>query len=227
MANTMRFRGNILLIILMMLFASCGENHALKKETFYFAAENRSWIPDFDIGDTFLMIDNNGISHSFLMISESEEFSKSWGGFLGITTHMSLTEYNYKEFSSNYGQRFSISLTAGWEPYGDELYVSFGANSFAYDFKMQTVSRVNTHAGSKSKLMTDEGYLDEGETIESNVKIHESLIIGAIEWENVLHFTLNDFVDEIDSFEVTEIYISKDDGLVKYVLKSGIYFERH
>jgi hypothetical protein len=63
---------------------SCGEESALKEETIYFQKENKNWITADSIGCNFILQDNNGISHSFTMLRDFYEFSKSWGSFLGI-----------------------------------------------------------------------------------------------------------------------------------------------
>jgi hypothetical protein len=205
---------------------SCGEESALKEETIYFQKENKNWITADSIGCNFILQDNNGISHSFTMLRDFYEFSKSWGSFLGINTDMTHTEYHYQSYSSNYGIPFSLSLTAGFKPFGDEIYIDLYGVGFAFDFKFETVSRVNTGFGIKSKLMTDKAYEQQGEEIFSEVEILDSYSTSFHEYDTVMFFQLQDFKDKWGDFTVNKIYMAKNIGLIKYEMNNGISFER-
>lgn len=227
MGSIMKLFGRLLLafVVVISLF-SCGEDSALKEETIYFQDENKGWITSDSLGFNFIIVDNNGISQSFTMNRDNYEFSKSWGSFLGVNTDMTNAEYHYQAYTSNYGITYSISLTAGFEPFGDDLFVELDGIGFAYDFKFNTISRLYTDFGIKSKLMTDKGYELQGEDIFSKVRFIDTYSTNLDTFENVLHFQLNDFTGNWDDFTVTNIYVAKNIGLIRYELNEGIIYER-
>ncbi len=213
----------------MMVFILCtscgGEENALKKETFYFNEYHAGWITLDSIGDSFVMTDNNGISQSFTMTGNSYYLNKSWSSFLGVNTIMTYTEYQYQYYTSSFGISHSISLTAGRPPFGDDLYVTLNGVGFAYDFDFAIVSRLDTPFGYKSMLMTDKGY-EVPDEIQSKVEILDSLVTPYTRYDEVLHFTFNDFNESWTDKTVTEIFLAREEGLVKYILAGGISGER-
>ncbi len=214
-------------LLLLGLLTACGEDHALKKERFFFQEENTAWLPADTLDEVFLMRDNNGITISFIKKSEDYYFNKSWSSFLGVNTRMSLTEYRYLSYRTPFGQTFRISLTAGWPPYGDELYVSLNGIAFSWDFGFKTISHLEADDQYLSKLMTGNGY-EEREKIRSTVRLLDSLRISERVYHEVMHFTLLDFMEEAPSkpFRVRDIYLAKEWGLVRYDLANGIRYER-
>ncbi len=206
---------------LLLVLTACGENHGLKEETFLFAEGNADWIITDSTRYQFIMQDANEISYGFSLKDSSYYFGKSWSSILGITTHISYKEYHYQNFISNYGQSFHLSLTAGFPPYGDDLYIDLGDIAFSYDFVYETISRVNVFDHHKSSIMTDKGY-EQDEEIFSKVEILNNLTIGDTAYGTVLHFKLEDFTEELYKHSVKEIFIAKNFGLVKYVLNSGL-----
>lgn len=227
MESIMKLFGRLLLVFVFFVnLLSCGEDSALKEETIYFQDENKGWITSDSLGFNFIIVDNNGISQSFTMNRDNYEFSKSWGSFLGVNTDMTHAEYHYQAYTSNYGITYSISLTAGFEPFGDDLYIELDGIGFAYDFQFNTISRLYTDFGIKSKLMTDSGYELQGEDIYSTVNFYDTYLTTSDTFENVLHFQLNDFKDNWEDFTVTNIFIAKNIGLIKYELNKGITLER-
>ena len=138
--------------------AACGKENALKKETLYFQPENKGWITPDTIRSYFVVVDDNGISSSLSMQQNSHYFNTSSSGFLGITTNITNREYHYQSYRSTYGIPFSLSLTSGFTPFGDELYIELARVGFSYDLKFKTITRLNTDFGNKSTTMTDNGY---------------------------------------------------------------------
>jgi len=197
----------------------------VKEETINFDSENKDWITSYEIGDNFIMKDNNGISHSFSMTDNSYYFSESEGGYFFVTTHKSNTEYHYQNFTSNYGTQFSLSLTAGFEPFGDDIYIKLDNIGFVYDFKFQTISRIDSPFGYLSKTMTDKGY-EKNVTINSTVEIIDSYIVNESRYLEVLHFTFKDYVEKWEAYTVKEIFVAKKYGLIKYILNNDLIFER-
>lgn len=223
----MKLYHNILLIVLsaFILFA-CGPDHGLKEETFYFKEENTAWLPPDSSGDNFIMIDNNNISQSFVMLGENCEFDQTWGGFLGINTLTTNTEYHYKNYSSSFGYSHSISLRAGWSPFGDEINISLGQMSFRYDIDEEVISDLNTNFGYKSMSYTEDGYEVESVPIKSTVEILETYTTKHKQYDNVLFFDLKDFINDWESLTITKIYVAKNIGLIKFELNNGISYER-
>lgn len=227
MASIMKLFGRLFFALLMVGgVISCGENSALKEETLYLKKENKGWLAADSLGYNFILVSNHGIAQSFVLSSENYEFNKSWGSFLGVNTDMTYSEYHYQAYSSNYGVSYSSSLTAGFKPFGDDFYVELDRVGFAYDFKFKTLSRITANFGYKSKLMTDKGYETQGEEIYSAVEILSTYSTQQNTYDTVLYFRLNDFKEQWNDFTVTDIYIAKNTGLIKYKLNSGVAFER-
>ena len=119
-----------------LMVSSCGEDSALKEETFRFKEINRGWAGTNQWGSSFIMTDDNGISQSFTQSDYNAYFTKSWTSILGINTHMSHIEYTHQNWFSTYGLSFYQSLTAGIPPHGDRLYLSVGGAGFEYDLDL-------------------------------------------------------------------------------------------
>ncbi len=215
-----------LLLPVLLLVTACGEDHALKKEHFYFAPENVGWLPADTLPETFWIRDNNGITYSYTLSTEDHYMNKSWSSVLGINTRMSFNEHHYKEYRSPNGSAFHISLTAGWPPFGDELYVSVMGTSFAWDLGLETLSRVEAGEMYLSRGMTETGY-DEHQKILSTVEMLDTLRAGGTVYPDVLHFTLLDLPGGTPNpWRVIQIYLAKEWGLVRYDLACGIRYER-
>jgi hypothetical protein len=216
------------LILIAALFSlmACGENHALKEETFRFDKANEGWIVEDSTMYRFIMQDDNGISYGFSLRDSSYYFGKSWSSILGVTTNISYKEYHYQNFYSSYGKSFHLSLTAGFPPYGDDIYVGLDDINFCYDFEYDTISRLDVFSKHKSMSMTDQGYEQQDGKIFSTVTFLNDVIIGDVTYDSVLHFELKDFTEELYHHSVREIFIAKGVGLVKYVLNSGLVVVR-
>lgn len=226
MRKVMRLSLSLLIPVALAFLVSCGENMALVEETLYFDAGNAGWLSQDTMGVNFVMSDNNGITQSFTMDSEEHYFGKSWTSTLGITTHMTHTEYRYQAWHSSYGYSLSQSLRAGFEPYGDRLYVDLHGTTFAFDLKTATLSEVSCSAGRISLTMTDIGYEAWDEEILSTIELMESYATASTVYDSVLHFSLKDFEGERDDFDVTTIYLAKHAGLIRFELENGVVYER-
>jgi hypothetical protein len=205
--------------------AACGKESALKKETLDFQPESKGWITNDTIRSHFVVVDDNGISSSFTMQQNSHYFITSTSSILGITTNLTTREYHFQGYGSTYGIPFSLSLSAGFKPFGDELYIDLARVGFAYDLKFETITRVNTDFGNKSKNMSNNAY-EPGDGMLSTVEILSSFSTSYHDYETVLYFQLLDFEDKWDDFTVVKIYVAKGIGLVKYELNNGLSFER-
>lgn len=173
------------------------------------------------------MKDINGISSSFEMTGNSESMGKSWTTVMGINTRTSYTEECFQSFSSGFGMTLGISMRANSPPHGDNISITLDQVGFTYDFDFESVHSLDTPYGYKNLLTTDKGYEvhNDGE-IRSTVEMLDSLLTSYGTYQEVLHFTFRDFNNYWTDFTVTEIYLAKEVGMVKYVLASGISSER-
>ncbi len=220
------FRG-LLLLFALFLLVSCGEDSPLAcEETYYVSNDNKVWLTNDSIGDSFVMTDQNGISQSFTMQSNYTDFDKSWGGYFFITTHRSYREQYYQDYGSTYDTGFSLSLSALWDSYGDEISVQVGRTYFTYNFNYQKMSRLGCGDSYMSMTMTDQGYEEENETY-STLSLLDSLRVGNILYREVLHFTCLDLAEEWEDYTVKEIYLAKHYGLIKYALQNGLVYSRN
>jgi len=204
---------------------SCGEDSALTERTVSFHGDNDRWLTSFEPGEHFVMTDSSRIRRSYLMITDQHTYEKSWGSFLFINTDMLHTEYRYQQFRSVFGPSFSISLTAYEAPYGDELYISVGKVSFAYDLAVRLVSRVYMNTESKSMLMTGTGH-ENNESVLSGVEMLDSLEVRDKVYKKVFRFTLVDFVESQEAYTPRVISVSKGNGLIRVEFAGGNYLER-
>jgi hypothetical protein len=214
-----------LIILLILVVTSCGEDSALKVETLNLADENRDWITPDKYGNSFVLMDNNKISQGFSMYQNSSDFSPSTTSYFGIRTRLTKTESFTQAWSSNFGQSIMLILTAGFEPFGDRFSISVNGLNFMYDFKFETIGHIYFDSGSKSKTMTDTGYV-ETDTIFSVVDLQDTLTVHGVKYTGILHFRLEDFKDQWTDFTVREICLAKNVGLIKYTLNNGIVYER-
>lgn len=221
MVNAIQYSNKLILAFLILLIASCGEKNALREVTYFFEEENRYWLMNAAPGDNFLMTDSFRITQSFQMNNDSYYFNEGSSGILIFTTKRSFWEYRYQGFTSNYGINFNLSLTAGDKPFGDQLYISLANTGFAYDLKHNTVSRINTPLGDRFKIRTNKGY-EEDEPINSTVEIIDLLEIEGSVYHDILHFSFDDFNDSWTDFTITDIFVTKQLGLIKYRYNNGI-----
>lgn len=212
--------------LVILLLPGCGEDSALREETFRFSDQNRGWAGQDEWGSSFIMSDDNGISQSFTQSEYSAYFTKSWTSILGINTHMSHIEYAYMNYYSTFGSGFSQSLAAGIPPHGDRLYLSVGGTGFEYDLDTETITRIDSPFGYLSKIITDTGY-EEDEKIGSTVKLIENLTIGNMVYNDVILFKFDDFRTQWGPYTVTEFYVSKDSGLIRFIMNSGLSSQRN
>lgn len=224
MMNTIKLRISLLTLPVLFLLGSCSENWALREETFLIASENENWVPVKVEEESFIMTDTLGISYGFVMESEYYYLDKSWGGFLGLNTHMTHTEYRSRGYVSTYGQDYSIAVRAAtWEPYGDELRVEVMDLVFRYDLLLEMVTGLDTPFYMENYIETSEGYEYDNKIL-STCAMLDSLSIGERIYENVLQFRLLDQPDKWDRHTPVSICIAKGVGLIEYTLNNGITY---
>lgn len=217
---------SLLTILALFLFWSCGEDSPLAREETYFVSNDKQeWLSNDSLGESFVMTDQNGISQSFTMHENKKEFDKSWGGYFFVTTHRTYREHIYQSYSSTYETNYSLSLSAFWDPYGDEIRAEVGSTSFTYNFNYECLSRLECGNGYLDKLMTDQGYEEDFKSY-SSVKFLDSLRVGNTIYRELLHFTCLDLAEEWEDHTVKEIYLAKHYGLIQYKLQNGLVYSR-
>jgi hypothetical protein len=225
----MRSLSKLMYVTFGLVLISCGGEgeHPLKEEYYYLEEINREWLAPDTIHEVFYMKDINGISSSFRMTGNHEEMGKSWTTVMGINTRTTYTEEYFQSFKSSFGMVLGISMRANTPPHGDNIKISLGEVGFSYDFDFDMVHSLDTPFGYKNLLMTDKGYEvhDDGEIL-STVEILDHLDTEYDSYQDVLHFTFNDCSKQWMDFTVTEIYIARGIGLVKYTLANELSAER-
>ncbi|HKK62694.1 MAG TPA: hypothetical protein VJ951_09045, partial [Bacteroidales bacterium] len=203
----------IVILSLLASLLSCSEDWALVEETFLLNKENDNWVPE-TATESFIMTDENHISQGFVISGEDQYMDKSWGGFLGLNTHMSFTEYRHRSYSSTYGYTFYSSIRAGWEPFGDQISIGLNDVEFCYDLGLDTLNQVSTKDCRLSYLHTSEGY-EGNEQIISTATVKDTLTINGKQYNDVIFFRLEDCPSSRGNFVIREIYFAKNAGLVK------------
>ena len=159
MKSITRYRISLPLLISYLLLSSCGEDWAFVEKTYTIAEENDAWLPAETTETVFQMRDNAGITHSYMKAQEIHELDKSWGGYFGITTDITYTEYRSRSYTSTYGSEYSISLRAAtWDPYGDQLRVELNGIVFRYDLSLEVLTEVSSPSFHTGSTQTSEGY---------------------------------------------------------------------
>lgn len=229
MGNFMRSLNKLIYVAMGLFLLSCGGEgeHPLKEEYFYLEKTNKEWLAPDSIHEVFYMKDFNGISSSFMMTGNQEDMGKSWTNIMGINTRTTYTEECFQSFSSSFGMVLGMSMRANSPPHGDNIRISLEEVGFSYDFDFALVHSLDTPFGYKSLLMTDKGYElhDDGEIL-STVEMLDHLDTEYESYHDVLHFTFKDFSTQWTDFTVTEIYIARGVGLVKYTLANELSAER-
>lgn len=224
--NTTSWWIKLIQVLMALLVSSCGEDWAFRETTYTIDASNDSWLPVEHQDTVFLVEDNYGISQSFVSDEEYYYLDKSWGGYFGITTDITYTEYRSRHYTSTYGDKFSLSLRAAtWEPYGDALRVEVNDVMFRYDLGQEIITEVSTpflHIGASQ---TSEGYAYE-DTILSTCTLRDTVLLNGTLYNDVLHFKLLDAPGKWNQETVREIFIARETGLVKYILNSRTYYLR-
>lgn len=210
------------LFVVFVVTLSCGgEDGGLKEVNLKVNDESKEWLTSDSLGTNFIMRDDYGISQSFCMTGYSNGFSPSTTSYFWIKTKTTNTESYYQTYTSGFGNFFSIMITAGPEPFGDDITITLDDYSFTYNFKYQTISRLSTPYGYKSKTYTSEGF-EENEKIYSTVNYVDTITIAGNLYNGVLHFKLADITEKWESYTITDIYIAKHLGLVKYIMDNKI-----
>jgi len=214
-----------LLMIVVTLLVSCCKEDVNPDTTYSISKDNLAWLTESHIGDSFVMQDTNNIGVSFVMQSNETSFTSSSSCTLGITTNSSEREYRNQFFSGSSTNSFSISLSASFPPKGDILRVAVKETVFSIDLDYDELVGVVYRNHYKYKSMLDDSYESE-ETIYSQLDYIESMLIGTKTYTDILHFTLRDFTTSLDDFSVTEIYLTKYEGLIAYQLHNGLTYQK-
>jgi hypothetical protein len=222
MEKTMRFMNSKwIYLILLAGMAACGG----ARESYDVRPESFNWISEDSLGAGFMMRDDNAITQSFRCNYLTSGYDYSTSSFLVFRTRTTRKQNLYQEWGSSYGRFFSISLTAEPEPFGDNLTITLNDVSFTYDLGKKEVTRLTTPHGLLSKTISGDGYV-ENDPLLSEVEILESMYVGQVFYSGVMHFTLKDFESKWGPYTITEIFVAKYIGLVKFTLSNGLTYNR-
>jgi len=218
MAKHILLRSKIICLLLIINLLSC----KTYEETIYLDETTYKWAIDDPAKSTFVMVDNNGISQVFTKKANKHYFIESTSNSYG-RKEITNEEYIFQEYSSNFGNKFQISLKTGFDDLGDDIYIECARIGFGYDSKYRTLNRVNTYFGNLGQSFDSNGNYTNG--LLSKAKILSDFSTSFHNYDLVLKFQLKDMKNKWDANTVVEIYITPKIGLIKYVLNNGIYYE--
>lgn len=232
MEKPTRFMNKLVVLFSLLLLSACGET-ALKEETFHVQEENKVWLADAERGDTFIMKDNNGISLSFRLEYEQQDFDQSDGYLMGVHTDRTLRERYYQDFSTHtHTHDFSIYVNSLFEEDRDELAIYTDGLSFNYDLKAKTLYSVNIESTEESlnwisyHLNENGEYETDDEFIQSFITFEDTLTVAGKTYEGILHFKLKDFEENWQPYTITNVWMAENYGLLKFTYHNGLSYER-
>ncbi len=188
--------------------------------------ETYDWVVSDTLGSSFSMRDGNQITQSYRCeyLTNTYDFDIN-RSFLIFGKKTVRTQSLYMEFNSGYGSLFSIKLDAVPNPYGDAMTVTLNDVSFTYDLGKQEIIRVVTKFGSIEKKASNGSYTASVPLL-SEVEIIDMVPAGGYMYDEVMHFRLRDFETDWGPYTITDIYVAKFTGLVKFTLFNGLEYVR-
>jgi hypothetical protein len=213
--------------LLALLLALCAISCSPKEEIINIQSENKAWLENIEETNHFIMTDSYGISESFVKSNVSCYYLEGSSHIAFFQTSATSREYCGANCSSTYGKYFSIYISASYKPLGDVMSIGFANFNFRYDLKFKQIVDIDfdryNYRLSKTTLDTGYSHLP---IINSSMEFLASYQIGSNTYTDVLHFIFNDFAEHWNSLTVTEFYIAKGYGLIKYKLNNGVECER-
>jgi len=192
-------------------------------ETYDVRYESFDWVVSDTLGSSFIMRDGNQLTQSYRcdFLSNSYDFEVN-SGFLMFGKKTVRNQILYMEWNSSYDLLFSMRIEAMPDPYGDAMTVTLNDLSFTYDLGQEEIIRVDTKYGSIEKTALNGSYTSSVPLL-SEVEIIDTVPAGSIMYEEgVMHFSLKDFETQWGPYTVTDIYVAKFVGLVKFTLNNGM-----
>ncbi|MFO7574589.1 MAG: hypothetical protein R6W67_05485 [Bacteroidales bacterium] len=196
-------------------------------ETYDVRYESFDWVVSDTVGSSFIMRDGNQLTQSYRcdFLSNSYDFEVN-SGFLMFGKKTVRNQILYMEWNSSYDLMFSMRIEAMPDPYGDAMKVMLNDLSFTYDLGQEEIIGVDTKYGSIEKTALNGSYTSSVPLL-SEVEIIDTVSAGSIMYEEgVMHFSLKDFETQWGPYTVTDIYVAKFVGLVKFTLNNGVEFVR-
>ena len=196
-------------------------------ETVDLRYESFDWVVSDTVGSSFIMRDDNQITQSYRcdFLTSSYDFETS-SSFLIFGKKTVRNQSLYMEWNSSYNTLFSMRLDAVADPYGDAITVTLNDMSFTCDLGKEEVIKVATKFGSIEKAASNGSYVST-EPLLSEVEFLETITAGTITYdEGGMHLALKDFESQWGPYTITDIYIARVAGLVKFTLSNGVEFVR-
>ncbi len=198
-----------------------------KTDTYLIDEDNKAWLILTEENGYYLMTDSHGITQSFVQSPVSCSFLEGESYVAFIRTHSSLRESCYAFSASTYGNNLNVLISASYPPLGDVISIRLNNLSFRYDLKLKQI--IDIEIGSPparlSRLTLENGYSIEPQ-IYSVVQIIPAISQNGLNYENVMHFTLNDLIEAWTPSTIREFKFAKGRGLVWFKLNNGLEFYR-
>jgi hypothetical protein len=224
----MKYLNNFLLILTFSILFSCGDETAINEEHYYVDSEHKMWLSPDTLNTNFVMIDNNEISLSYCLLHTRSDMSKSESKNFGINIKFTYREEISQFYQSTYFQGFSTLISAGIDEennIGDVITLGLGNTAFSYDFKYKQLTYIHCGNNTISTTYTSEGLKPDKEFY-STIEFIDTMTLQNILYKDIMYFNLNDFNDSIVDLDITDIYIAKNIGLIRYTFKNGLDYQR-
>lgn len=193
--------------------------------TYNLSEEGVVWFSKDTTGAEFMLRDDNQMTQSYRCTMVTAFYDVSSSSFLVFRTKTTRRHVLYSEWTSGYGNLFSIMLTAGTETTGDVLTVTLNDYVFMYDIGHEEIFSVSTPHGSLHSTLVNGRYTG-GDKIVSEAVVIPYIQIGAIGYSNVMHISFRDLQAKWTDYTITDIYIAAGIGLVQVTYKSGLVVRR-
>jgi len=216
----MKYLNKIIFILIVIFTFSC---KCPKEEdiTTYLQPTSKEWF--MDLVDTCIYLqDSNLITQSFILFEKNNEnFHIQQYGRVNDCPKSQIEQY-YRNYRNSFSNHFSFSIYAYT---GEDMTIELGNIDFTYNFDKNKITRIFVYEYYKSPTYYSDGTV-EGDTIFSTVEYLDSYKVSNQNYDGVMLFTINDFVNQLSDFDAKQIYVAKHYGLIKYVTKSGIEFNK-
>jgi len=169
----------------------------------------------------------NGISREFINRENAHYFLGGSSAFAGVTFHKSQREYFYQNFSSNYGDKLSISIDLLFQDgyWGEHLTFYLNDLNFTYDFMFDEIINLESIGHYESLRITSAG-IESDALFQSKFEVLENVRVNEVTYPKIFHFQLADFKELWTDYTITHVYYAQKTGLLKYGLNNGLIFVR-
>lgn len=217
-----------LIIILFLVFTSCGDEFNPNTETYMIGSVNKKWLVNSDLYEQYSMVDSLSNTVRYFLDSEWTAFnsSKSTSGLFGLQDR-EFAEYEvlHQVFLSHSNNSFSIELTASEPPEGTILEIQLNRHLYNYDLQQKRLKSISTRIGRRPESTFINDKIVDLPFLSQAIQ-HDTLEINDVEYTNALEFVLGDFEDQWTDSTIVSITVAKEVGLLQYRMNNGHVFNR-